>query len=83
MPVAVAAAAVALKTGHFRLTCSRHGIWLEPEPRPACPDCHCTGGWWTPGPYPEMEAFWCWAERRAWTLRLLPAPSPRDEELPF
>ncbi|MFF2517864.1 hypothetical protein [Streptomyces sp. NPDC058086] len=75
-----ATAAAALKAGHWRLTCSRHGIWLEPRPRPRCPDCHGAGGWWTNGRYPEMEACWCWAERRELSLRLLPRLAvPYDE----
>lgn len=84
VPLTATAAAVALKAGHWRMTCSRrHGIWLEPRPRPNCPDCHGAGGWWTSGPYPEMEACWCWAERRELSLRLLPRPTVPYDEPPF
>jgi len=83
VPLTVTAAAVALKAGHWRMTCSRHGIWLEPLPRPDCPDCHGAGGWWTSGPYPDMEACWCWAERRELSLRLLPRPTVPYDEPPF
>ncbi|MER6129754.1 hypothetical protein ABT173_45810 [Streptomyces sp. NPDC001795] len=29
VPVTAAAAVAALKAGHWRMTCSRHGIWLQ------------------------------------------------------
>ncbi|MER5509346.1 hypothetical protein ABT052_29015 [Streptomyces sp. NPDC002766] len=77
------AAALALKAGHFRLTCSWHGIWLEPLPHPDCADCHGAGGRWTPGHYPEMEACWCWAERPERSLRLLPFHTPCPDESPI
>jgi hypothetical protein len=83
VPLTATAAAVALKAGHWRMTCSRHGIWLEPCPRPNCPDCHGAGGWWTSSPYPDMDACWCWAERRELVLRLLPVRDPWPDEPPF
>lgn len=83
LPLTVTAAAIALKGGHWRMTCSRYGIWLEPCPRPDCPDCHGAGGWWTNGPYPDMEACWCWAERRELVLRLLPRRTVPYDEPPF
>ncbi|MFI7301357.1 hypothetical protein [Streptomyces sp. NPDC050121] len=82
LPITATAAAVTLKAGHWRLTCSRHGIWLEPEPRPRCADCHGAGGWWTNGPYPDMEACWCWSDRRELHIRLRPRP-PIPDEPPF
>ncbi|MFD8726265.1 hypothetical protein ACFV2H_52305 [Streptomyces sp. NPDC059629] len=83
VPLTVTAAAVALKAAHFRMTCSRHGIWLEPLTYPGCPNCHGAGGRWTNGPYPEMEACWCWAERLELVLRLLPRPTVPDGDPPF
>ncbi|MGW1620525.1 hypothetical protein [Streptomyces sp. NPDC002172] len=83
VPLAAAAAAAALKAGHRRLTCSTHGIRLEALPRPNCPDCRGAGGWWTSGPYPEMEACWCWSERRELSLRLMPVSDPWPDEPPF
>lgn len=83
VPVTAAAAAVAFEAGHWRMTCFRYGIWLEPRPRPDCSDCHGAGGWWTGGPYPDMEACWCWAERRELSLRLLPRPTVTYDEPPF
>ncbi|MFE5372791.1 hypothetical protein [Streptomyces mirabilis] len=32
VPLTVTAAAVALKAGHWRMTCSEHRICLEPRP---------------------------------------------------
>lgn len=81
--VTATAAAIALKAGHWRMTCSRHGIRLEPLPRPNCPDCRGAGGWWTSGPYPDMEACWCWSDRRQLSLRLLPRPTVPYDEPPF
>ncbi|QKZ18611.1 hypothetical protein [Streptomyces chartreusis] len=75
VPVTAAAAAVALKAGHWRMTCSRHGIRLEPLPRPDCPDCRGAGGWWTSGPYPDI--------RRELYLRLLPYRTVPYDEPPF
>lgn len=83
VPLTVTAAVVALKASHWRMTCFRHGIWLEPCPRPDCRDCHGAGGWWTGGPNPEMEACGCWADRRELTLRLLPVRDPWPDEPPF
>ncbi|MFK0112523.1 hypothetical protein [Streptomyces sp. NPDC091217] len=83
VPLTVTAAAVALKVGHWRLSCSRHGIWLEPQARPDCPDCHGAGGWWTSGPYPGMEACGCWSDRRELFLPLLPRPTVPYDEPPF
>ncbi|WP_443077937.1 hypothetical protein [Streptomyces sp. NBC_01450] len=83
VPLTATAAAVVLKTGHWRVTCSRHEIWPEPRPRPDCPDCHGAGGWWTSGPYPDMEVCWCWAERRELVLRLLPVRDPWPDGPPF
>jgi hypothetical protein len=83
VPLTVTAAAIALKAGHWQMTYSRHGIWLEPRPRPHCPDCHGAGGWWTNGPNPDMEACWCWAEQRELVLRLLPRSTVPYDEPPF
>ncbi|WP_170109988.1 hypothetical protein [Streptomyces phaeoluteigriseus] len=74
MPVTVAAAAVALKAGHWELYADRHRIHLTPIARRSCPDCRGAGGWWVGGANPEMEPCGCWAERRELTLRLLPPP---------
>ncbi|WP_105973636.1 hypothetical protein [Streptomyces geranii] len=79
VPLTVTVAATALKAGHWRLTRFPYGIRLEPLPRPDCPDCRGEGGWWTSGPYPDMEACWCWAERREVSLRLLPRSTGIDE----
>lgn len=79
VPLTATAAAIALKAGHWRLTCSRHGIWLEPLPRCSCPDCRGAGGWWVGGANPEMEACGCWSNRRELRIRLLPVPAWPDE----
>ncbi|WP_371606837.1 hypothetical protein [Streptomyces sp. NBC_01213] len=76
--VTVAAAAV-LESGHWRLYADRHRIELKPRPRRSCPDCRGAGGWWTGGPFPEMEACGCWSERRELRVRLLPVPAWPDE----
>ena len=83
VPLTVTAAAVTLRAGHWRMTCSRHGIWLEPLPRPDCSDCRGAGGWWVGGANPEMEPCGCWAERRELFLRLLPRPTVPYDEPPF
>ncbi|MGY1503643.1 hypothetical protein ACW4TU_45005 (plasmid) [Streptomyces sp. QTS52] len=83
VPVTAAAAAVAIEAGHWRLTCSRHGIWLEPLPRPNCPHCRGAGGWWTNGPNPDMETCGCWAEWHELSLRLLPRRTAPYDEPPF
>ncbi|WP_406416570.1 hypothetical protein [Streptomyces sp. NBC_00842] len=75
----VAAAAVALKAGHWKLHADRHRIELAPVARRSCPDCRGAGGWWTGGPFPEMEACGCWAMRRELRIRLLPVPAWPDE----
>ena len=82
VPAAAAAAAAALKAGHWKLHYSRHGIWLQPKPRPRCSECHGVGGWWTGGPNPEMDSCWCWSDRRELHIRLLPRP-PIPEAPPF
>ncbi|MFJ4865968.1 hypothetical protein [Streptomyces sp. NPDC088748] len=76
--VTVAAAAV-LEAGPWRLSADRHRIELKPRPRRSCPDCRGAGGWWTGGPFPEMEACGCWSERRELRVRLLPVPAWPDE----
>ncbi|MGW5803415.1 hypothetical protein ACWFQ7_29400 [Streptomyces bacillaris] len=80
VPASVGTAAAILKAGHWRLHADRHHITLSPHPRRSCPDCRCAGGWWTGGPFPEMEACGCWSERLR--IRLLPVPAWPDEE-PF
>ncbi|MFE9859050.1 hypothetical protein [Streptomyces sp. NPDC005780] len=72
--VTVAAAAV-LEAGHWRLYADRHRIELTPRPRRSCPDCRGAGGWWVGGPFPEMEAYGCWTDRRELRVRLLPVPA--------
>ncbi|MFH9298842.1 hypothetical protein [Streptomyces sp. NPDC017520] len=79
VPVTVAAAATVLKAGHWQMSADRHHIHLTPVARRSCPDCRGAGGWWTGGPFPEMEACSCWAMRRELYVRLLPAPAWPDE----
>ncbi|MFE5560292.1 hypothetical protein [Streptomyces sp. NPDC056544] len=78
-PVTVAAAVVALKAGFWRLRADRYGIEVTARPRPGCPHCHGTGGSWTAGAFPEMEACGCWSARRELRIRLLPVPTWPDE----
>ncbi|MFE0580235.1 hypothetical protein [Streptomyces sp. NPDC058874] len=79
VPVTVAAAAVVLGAGRWRLYADRHRIELKPQPRRSCPDCRGEGGWWVDGANPEMEACGCWANRRELRVRLLPVPAWPDE----
>ncbi|MEU5583023.1 hypothetical protein ABZ791_36120 [Streptomyces huasconensis] len=79
VPVTVAAAAAALKAGHWRLYADRHHIELTPQPRRSCPNCRGLGGWWLGGANPEMEACGCWANRPELRIRLLPVPAWPDE----
>lgn len=79
VPVTVAAAAAALKAGHWDLYADRHRIHLTPVARRSCPGCRGAGGWWVGGPFPEMEACGCWSERRELRIRLLPVPAWPDE----
>lgn len=72
-----------LKAGHWRMTYSVRGIWLDPRPRPNCRDCQGAGGRWTGEPYREMEACECWADRRELVLQLLTRPTVADEGPPF
>ena len=74
VPVTVAAAAIALKVGHWELYADRHRIHLSPVARRSCPDCRGAGGWWIDGANPEMEACSCWTNRREFRIRLLPIP---------
>ncbi|MGV9883331.1 hypothetical protein [Streptomyces sp. NPDC003006] len=82
VPVTVAATAAVLKAGHWQMYADRHRIELTTRPRRSCPDCRGAGGWWTGGPFPEMEACGCWSERRELRIRLLPVPA-WPEEPPF
>ncbi|MEW1761543.1 hypothetical protein AB0393_34225 [Streptomyces cyaneofuscatus] len=79
VPLALTAAATVLKAGRWRLHADRHRIHLTPVARRSCPDCRGAGGWWTGGPFPEMEACGCWSERRELRIRLLPVPARPDE----
>ncbi|MEV0888877.1 hypothetical protein AB0J03_34385 [Streptomyces microflavus] len=79
VPLALAAAATVLKAGHWRLYADRHRIHLTPAARRSCPDCRGASGWWTGGPFPEMEACGCWSERHELRIRLLPVADPPDE----
>ncbi|MGW1093790.1 hypothetical protein ACWD4L_48510 [Streptomyces sp. NPDC002596] len=79
VPLALAAAATVLKAGHWELYADRHRIELVPRPRRSCPDCRGAGGWWTSGPFPDMEACGCWSDRRTLRLPLLPVPAWPDE----
>ncbi|MGW5930588.1 hypothetical protein ACWF2L_30820 [Streptomyces anulatus] len=78
VPVTLAAAAVILKANCWRLYADRHRIHLTPAARRSCPDCRGAGGWWTGGPFPEMEACGCWSERPELHIRLLPIPDRSD-----
>ncbi|MEU2730554.1 hypothetical protein ABZ650_22840 [Streptomyces griseoviridis] len=73
----VAAAAVVLKAGQWRLYADRHRI--EPQPLRSCPDCRGAGGWWVGDPDPAMEECGCWAYRPQRHIRLLPVPAWPDE----
>jgi hypothetical protein len=79
VPATVIAAAAVLKAGHWQLHADRHRIELTPRPRRSCPDCRGAGGWWTSGPFPDMEACGCWSDRRELRIRLLPLPATPDE----
>ncbi|MGW2841834.1 hypothetical protein ACWCWD_29115 [Streptomyces sp. NPDC001493] len=76
---AATAAAVALKAGHWKVSADRHHIRVTARPRPHCPRCHGDGGWWTGGPFPEMEACDCWSDRPELRVRLLPVPTWTDQ----
>ncbi|WP_244190031.1 hypothetical protein [Streptomyces hygroscopicus] len=83
LPTATAAAAdvaVAVKLGHWLLHVDPHCIKLAPLPRRR--QCRGAGGWWTSGPFPEMEACRCWADRRTLRLPLRPvrATDPWPDE---
>lgn len=78
-PVTVMVAAAVLTAGHWRLYADRYRIEVTARPRPDCPDCRGSGGRWTGGPFPEMEACGCWAARRELRIRLLPVPAWPDE----
>ncbi|MGW6857800.1 hypothetical protein [Streptomyces xanthophaeus] len=78
-PVTVMVAAAVLTAGHWRLYADRYRIEVTARPRPDCPDCRGSGGRWTGGPFPEMEACSCWAARRELRIRLLPVPGWPDE----
>ncbi|MFF5407874.1 hypothetical protein ACFY8K_34040 [Streptomyces misionensis] len=78
-PLAAATAAAALKAGDRSLFADRHRIQLTSQPRRSCPDCRGTGGWWTGGANPEMEACGCWADRPELRVRLVPVPAWPDE----
>jgi len=82
VPVTVTAAAALLKAGHWQLHAVRHRIELSPTARRNCRRCHGDGGWWTAGPFPEMEACGCWSDRRELRIRLWPLPA-FPEESPF
>ncbi|MFH8371399.1 hypothetical protein [Streptomyces sp. NPDC018031] len=83
VPLAGAMAAAVLKAGHLTLHADRHHIAITARPRPNCPHCHGDGGWWTGGPFPEMEACGCWANRRELRIRLWPVRHPWPDEPPF
>ncbi|WP_407647198.1 hypothetical protein [Actinacidiphila soli] len=57
--VALARTAYAFKAGAWSLSVSRHQIEQSPKVRRSCPCCHGDGGWWTGGPFPEMDACGC------------------------
>ncbi|MEK8141741.1 hypothetical protein NKH18_01215 [Streptomyces sp. M10(2022)] len=79
LPLTAATAAVVLKARRLTLYADRHRIHFTPVARRSCPDCRGAGGWWTGGPFPEMEACGCWSERREVRIRLLPIPAWPDE----
>ncbi|MER6916715.1 hypothetical protein ABT354_34115 [Streptomyces sp. NPDC000594] len=79
VPLTAAAVAVAvLRASHLKVCVDRHRIEITARPRRSCPDCRGAGGRWTDGPFPEMEACDCWADRHELHVRLLPVP-PWDE----
>ncbi|MFI5726916.1 hypothetical protein [Streptomyces cyaneofuscatus] len=81
VPLALAAAAIVLKAGHWRLHADWHRIHLTPVA--AAPALTAGArGWWVDRPFPEMEACGCWSERRELRIRLLPVPA-RPDEPPF
>ncbi|MEV5011784.1 hypothetical protein ACIQFZ_38675 [Streptomyces sp. NPDC093064] len=82
VPVTAAVAAAALKVGRWSLHINRYRLRVTPVPARSYRDCHGTGGWWTNGPHPEMEACGCWADRRHLRILLLPLP-PAADEPPF
>ncbi|MET8291998.1 hypothetical protein ACGFWD_43170 [Streptomyces sp. NPDC048448] len=69
--------------GDLALYADRHRIELAPRPRRSCSDCRGAGGWWTRGPFPEMEACGCWTDRRTLRLPLLPVRAAWPDEPPF
>ncbi|MFI5672214.1 hypothetical protein [Streptomyces sp. NPDC051704] len=78
-PVTVIVTAAVLKVTQRRMYADRYRIEVTARPRPDCPDCSGSGGRWTGGPFPEMEACSCWAARRELRIRLLPVPAWPDE----
>jgi hypothetical protein len=79
VPITLAAAAAALKAGHWQLYADRHRLHLTPVARRSCSNCRGIGGWWVGGPFPEMEACGCWSDRRELRIRVLPLPAFPDE----
>ncbi|MGW6016268.1 hypothetical protein [Streptomyces sp. NPDC055210] len=61
-----------LRTVGWQLHADRHRIHLLPRARHSCQNCRGTGGRWTGGPFPEMDACDCWSERRELRIQLLP-----------
>ncbi|MCX4231753.1 hypothetical protein K3769_02995 [Streptomyces sp. A15ISP2-DRY2] len=78
----VRTAAAVLRAGRWQLHADRHRIHLLPLAGHSCPNCRGTGGRWTGGPFPEMEACTCWSNRRELHIRLLP-PAGLPAEDPF
>ncbi|MFF7365421.1 hypothetical protein [Streptomyces sp. NPDC008125] len=83
VPLTAVTAAAVLKAGHWRVSADRHRLRVTARPRPRCPRCHGEGGRWTGGPFPEMEACGCWADRPELRVRLLPHRDPWPDEPPF
>lgn len=83
VPIALAAAAAALRSGHWRLYDDRHQVVLFSQPRRNRPRCRGNGGWWTTGPFPDPEACGCWADRREPRIPLLRRPDPWPDEPPL
>ncbi|MFG2437949.1 hypothetical protein [Streptomyces sp. NPDC048508] len=83
--VVPAVTAVFLKAGRWQMHADRHHITVTPRPCRCCTRCRGAGGFWTNGPFPEMEACDCWSDRRDLRipLRRGPVADPWPDEPPI
>ncbi|MFF9025699.1 hypothetical protein [Streptomyces eurythermus] len=85
LAVTAAPALAVVAVGRWNLHIDRNHVEITARPRPSCPCCHGKGGWWTSGPFPQMEACGCWSDRRTLRIPLRPARrvEPWTDEPPF